>query len=431
MPDRATPADAVLDRLFRSEAARLTAQLARRLGAGRLDLCEEAVSQALLAAVRAWRIQGVPAEPAAWLYRVARNGAIDLLRRQGTVAGFAAAALEPEAIQPAETAGIDDDLLRLLFLCCHPSIPEPARVALTLKTVLGFDVREIAAAFLDQAATVEQRILRAKALITTEGLTLDLPSGPALDDRLESVLATIYLLFSEGYAAAAGDRLVREELCAEAIRLIRGLAGHARLATPAVQALAALMLLQAARLPARLDDAGEMVLLAMQDRRLWDRRLIGEGLFHLERAMAGEQVTAWHIEAGIAAVHAASPDAASTDWPAIRAYYDGLLALRPTGIVRLNRAVATAEVLGPAVALWEVADAAADPKLARYPYLPAVEAELLARLGRVAEAAAALDRAIALARTGPERRLLERRRLAMPPPDAVSDRPTAKGPTGA
>lgn len=401
------PSDRRLDELFRAEVGRLTARIARRLGPGRLDIAEDAVGHAMVAAVRFWRIRGLPDDPVAWLYRVAWNQAIDLLRRERR----ADAPLPADLAAPEEAGprAIEDDLLRLVFLCSHPALPEPARIALTLKAALGFGVAEIAAAFFDSEATVAQRLVRAKRLIRERGLDLDLPAGRALLPRLDGVLATIYLAFSEGYAAAQGDRLVRIEACGEAVRLARLLADHPLTGLPTTQALAALLLLQAARLPSRIDDAGEVVLLADQDRRQWDRGLVVAGLRHLERAASGGVLSTYHLEAGIAAEHAVAPSYAATDWHAIRGYYDALVQLRPTPVVRLNRAVAMAETDGPAAALQALAGLESEPQLAAYPYLPAAAAAFLARLGRRDEAAETFGRAVALARTLPERRLLQRR----------------------
>ncbi|WP_162915018.1 RNA polymerase sigma factor [Desertibaculum subflavum] len=391
----------------------MLARLARQLGPGRLDLAEDAVTRALVAAARLWRIRGLPNDPAAGLYRIAWNKAADLLREQpGEAEPLCGAGI---AAWPSARRGLDDDLLSLVFLCSHPALPEAARATLMLKAVLGFGVAEIGVSLRDTDMAVAERLSQGRRTIRERGLPLELPSGRALLPRLNGVLATIHLAFSEAYATARGERAVRAEICTELVRLARGLADHPLTETPTAHALAALMPLQAARLPA-IDDAGEIALLADLDRRQWDRHLIAIGLHHLERAASGGTLSAYHLEAGIAAEHAVAPSHAATDWPAIRGYYDALVRLRPTPLVRLNRAVAVAETDGPAAGLQALAGLQSEPRLAADPYLSAAAAEFLARLGQREAAAEAFGRAIMLARTLPERRLLQRRldALAMP-----------------
>jgi RNA polymerase sigma-70 factor (ECF subfamily) len=407
--------DVVAD-LFRREAGRLVSSLTRIFGPQRLDLAEEVVQEALVRALEVWPFRGVPDDPAAWIVEAARNRALDRLRRDAVLrrkvepAVAALAARRPAAPEPhGEPDPLEDDELRMMLLCCHPAIPPEGRVALTLKTVGGLGTREIARAFLAEEATIAQRLVRAKQRIRDHDLVFELPPGEAIGPRLESVLEVIYLLFNEGYGAAEGEDLVRHDLAAEAIRLGRLLARHPETARPAVHALLALMLLQAARLPSRTGPEGELALLADQDRSRWERRLIAEGFRHLDRAAAGEEMTAYHLEAGIAACHAVAPSFAETDWAEIARLYDSLLALVPSPVVALNRAVAIAQTRGPEEGLRAAQAIAGDASLARYVLLPATLAELHRQIGERDAAAERYREALARPCTGPERRFLERR----------------------
>ena len=397
--------------LFRHSAGRMVAVLARRLGADRLDLAEEVVQDALLRALQTWPYRGVPDNPQGWLFQVARHRALDRLRRDGVLSAKleALGAEWPRAADGARGRGVDDDELAMILMCCHPALPRSARVALTLKTVGGFGVEEIAAAFLARPATVAQRLVRAKRRIRAEGLRLEIPPAAALRARLEGVLDVLYLLFNEGYAAHGGDNLVRADLCSEAIRLARIVAAHPPTDRPPVHALLALMLLQASRLPARADEAGDLRLLAEQDRARWDHALTTEGLRHLERAADGETVTRYHVEAAIAACHAVAPDEASTDWPYVLRLYDDLLALAPSPVVALNRAIALAMVEGPAAGIRALEPLGRQRALARYHLLPAALGALWRRAGAPATAARYYRAALALPCSSPERRFLERR----------------------
>ncbi|HSC27884.1 MAG TPA: sigma-70 family RNA polymerase sigma factor, partial [Vicinamibacterales bacterium] len=296
----------------------MVAWLTRVFGAAHLDLVEEVVQDALVKALQQWPHAGVPDNPGGWLFRVARNGALDVLRRH---VAFRERAHEiaAELTRATDAAGpsawaVDDDELRMVFMCCHPSLPSDARVALSLKTAGGFSTEEIARAFLTSESTIAQRVVRAKRQLREARVGLDLPRGEDLSPRLGSVLEVIYLLFNEGYNAHAGDDLIRQDLCGEALRLGRLVAASPEVGAPAAHALVALMAFQAARLPARVDAAGELVLLEDQDRRLWDRQLLALGFAHLERSAEGPVMTAYHVQAAIAAVHARAPDAASTRW---------------------------------------------------------------------------------------------------------------------
>lgn len=398
------------DRLFRRSAGRLVAHLARVLGAEHLGLVEDAVQDALLEALQTWPFRGIPDNPEGWLFRVARNRALDELRRSARHPRTRLPATEEACTaMPAEAAVFAEDQLTMMFMCCHPALTPPMRVGLTLKLVAGFGVDEIAAAFLVRRTALQQRLVRAKRILREVEASFELPSDDELADRLGDVLAVLYLTFNEGYAASSGDAPVRAELCAEAIDLGETLANHPVTGRPEVHALLALMHFQSSRLPARVDATGAMLLLEDQDRSRWDRRAIAKGFHHLERAASGDVLTVYHLEAGIASFHAMAPDVAATDWPCILDLYDQLLRLDASPVVRLNRAVAVAMVRGPGAGIAELSGLAGDTHLRAYHLLPAVRARLLERAGRTAEAARDYARAARLARTGAERELMERR----------------------
>jgi RNA polymerase sigma-70 factor, ECF subfamily len=362
----------------------------------------------MLRALQGWPFQGIPPNPEAWLFRVAHNAAIDALRRRrlSAVKEEAAAAdwSVPAFDAPELEQQLRDDELRMVFMCCHPEIPRDAAVALSLKTVGGFSVREIARAFLADDAAIAQRLVRAKRLIRDRGLTLDLPSAADLAARLDAVLDVLYFIFNEGYAAHGGDALIRHDLCGEALRLGRLIATSA-LNEPRVDALVALITLQAARTPARVDALGNLVLLDNQDRGLWDQRLIAMGYHHFDRSMAGAAVSAYHVEAAIAATHVRGPD-----WPIVLELYDDLLRLNPSPVVALNRAVAVAKVQGAEAGLAALPESA---KLANYYLYLAVRGHLLAELGRRDEAVEAFRAALERPCSDPERRFLEQKVAAL------------------
>jgi RNA polymerase sigma factor (sigma-70 family) len=401
---------------FRRHAAELTAQLARMVGLARLDVAEDAVQQALVQAMRTWPFHGIPEDPRAWLAQVARNRLRDGARREAVRRRGAGqqAQVQVPAVEDAPggevrfAAELEDDALRLLFACCHPALSEEARLALTLKVACGFSVGEIAAALLAEETAVAQRLVRAKRQLREDGASLEVPGPAELPARLGSVLSVLYLLFNEGYEAAAGDGALKAELCAEALRLVELLAGHPRTGVPEVHALAALLHLLAARLPARVTLAGELVVLAAQDRERWDAEHLGRGFRHLQRSM-GERLTRYHLEAGIAAAHASVPSLAGTDWPHVVSLYDSLLVVAPSPVVALNRAIALGEAGGLDEALGALSRLEQEPVLARYPWLPAARAHVLERLGRRREAAVLFKRAALLARTPPQRVLLLQR----------------------
>ncbi|MCC6785028.1 MAG: sigma factor, ECF subfamily protein [Planctomycetes bacterium] len=400
----------LIEGLFRREAGRLVAGLVRRLGLAQLDLVEDAVHDALLDALRQWPIRGVPAEPAAWLCAVAQRRARDRLRRARVRERDRDDAALATAVAPADAR---DDQLMLLFACCDPRLPLGSRVALALKSLCGFSVREIARAFLASESAIEQRLVRCKRQIADDGIELAMVEDSALPARLGAVGDVLYALFAEGHAASGGAEPVREELVREAIRLGELLLEHETLRRPETHALLALFWLHASRIPARTDEAGELLALHEQDRTRWDRAAIARGFAHLERAAGGAALTRWHLEAGIAACHAAATDSTTTDWRRIAAYYDRLCAAWPSPIACLSRVIARAEVHGPESGLLELetlSDADRDAIGHRW---WAARAELLVRTGDEEGARAAFRRARALAPLEAEQRLFARRVRAL------------------
>jgi RNA polymerase sigma-70 factor, ECF subfamily len=402
-----TPSAQEIERVFRHEHGRAVAVLVRVFGD--IDVAEEAVQDAFEAAVRRWPSAGLPPSPAGWIITTARNRAIDRLRREASRQDrHAQAALLHAQDQPTAEGAVDDDRLRLIFTCCHPALGTEAQVALTLRLLGGLTTAEVARAFLVPEPTMAQRLVRAKAKIRDAGIPYRVPQAADLPDRLRGVLAVVYLIFNEGSTASSGDRLVREDLCAEAIRLGRLLA-ELMPDEPEVLGLLALMLLVDSRREARTTSGGDLVLLADQDRGRWDRDRIAEGQAIVRRCLRRGRPGPYQLQAAINAVHADAATAAATDWGQILVLYDQLLALAPSPVVALNRAVAVAEVKGPAPALALVDGLELDG----YHLFHAIRADLLRRLGRDAEAAAAYDAAIARAGNAAERAFLERRRRSL------------------
>jgi RNA polymerase sigma-70 factor, ECF subfamily len=414
---RPEPADAVataIARAFRDERAIVLATLIRQVGD--FQLAEDAVQDAYEAAMTVWRRDGVPANPGAWITTAARRRAIDRLRRNRSVADRAARLAEltrldaqhEEEPSMEDESTIVDDQLRLIFTCCHPALEMSARVALTLRTLGGLTTGEIARAFLVAEPTMGKRIVRAKRKIADAGIPYRVPADEELPDRLRGVLRVVYLIFNEGYAATEGDRLVREELCDEAIR-IADLLCRLMPDDAEVWGLSALLLLHDARRAARVDSTGRYVALDDQDRSLWDRRRVGEGLARLERAVRRRRPGEYQLQAAITALHIQAPDAEATDWGQIAELYGALAALNPSPVVELNRAVAVGLASGPAAGLELLEPLLADAALERYQPLHAAHAELLSRAGDAEGAARAYERSIALSPNAVERAELERR----------------------
>jgi RNA polymerase sigma-70 factor (ECF subfamily) len=406
--------EAAVARVARQEWGRVTAALVRDVGD--LELAEDAVQDALVAALAAWAHAGVPARPAAWVTTAARRKAIDRLRRDATLATKTAAlagllgraSAAPEADE--DDSVIADDQLRLIFACCHPSLSTETQVALTLRTLCGLTTTEISRAFLVPEATLAQRLARAKRKMRVAGIPFRVPPDHLLGERLAAVLAVVYLVYNEGYSASGGDQLVREELCAEAVRLARLLATLMP-DEPEVLGLLALLLLTDARRPARVGPSGQLVLLEEQDRRRWDRGALAEGRVVAERAarLAGAADGPYQLQAVIAAEHARATDPSHTDWTCIAALYDRLAAVTGSAVVELNRAVAVAMADGPAAGLALVEELAATGALRRYLWLHTTRADLLRRLGRCDEAASAYAGALALAGNDSQRQFIRRR----------------------
>ena len=405
----------LVDHLFRHEAGKITSSLVGLLGLHNVDLAEDIVQETLCVALERWRFGQVPERPAAWLMQVAKNRAIDHIRRSRNLRKFV-----PELTQQLESewsiaytvenhlAGeVQDDLLRMVFACCDPQIGDRAQIMLVLKLLCGFSTAEIAHAFLSTPAAIEKQISRGKASLRTAEW-VDIGGAEVLKARLAAARSALYLLFSEGYHSAHPQHVVREELCFEAMRLTKLLTDHPNLAAPTTAALFALMCFNAARLPGRRDDAGELVLLEHQDRTAWDQDLIAQGAGWLDRATVGDGLSRFHLEAIISATHCLAPSVNATDWGKIRALYDTMRARFPSPIVHLNRAIAIAQVEGPQEGLQALGEAD-DKALRRYPFYHAARAELLYRAGLTDEARDALDRAIQVARTDAEARLLRRK----------------------
>jgi RNA polymerase sigma factor (sigma-70 family) len=396
------------ERLFRREAGRIVAALTRVFGVHNLALAEDVAQDALCRALEVWKFRGVPENPSAWLMTTAKNRALDVLRRiapelgrllesEWTVAPALDELLEPHAIR--------DDELRMMFSCCHPRLPEPVQVALVLNVLCAFGVGEIASAFLCTEAAIEKRISRGKKALARSKTLFDLASVTDFSGRLGAVQRALYLLFNEGYQGAS-EIAVRVELCEEAMRLARLLLEHPPAATPATYALAALLCLHAARLPARVDGSGDLIPLLDQDRALWDRRLVTEGRRLLELSATGVELTGYHVEAAIASVHADARNVAETRWAEIVALYDTLHSIQPSPVVALNRAVAIAELEGPARGLEMIRAIEGSDRLAGYPFYFAALGEFELRSGNHEAASRHFGAALAVARSGMERRFL-------------------------
>jgi RNA polymerase sigma-70 factor (ECF subfamily) len=398
-----------VEALYRADSRQILATLIRLLGD--FELAEETLHDAFAAAMEQWPRDGVPTNPRAWLVSVGRFKAIDRVRREARFDNSVESLDDlptPDAVDPAILIDepLEDDRLRLIFTCCHPALGHDARIALTLREVCGLTTEEIARAFLTTPSTLAQRIVRAKAKIRDARIPYEVPSQSELPERLDTVLHVVYLVFNEGYSATAGDSLTRGDLSGEAIRLGRLLLQL--LPEPEVMGLLALMVLQESRRAARTSPSSDLILLEDQDRSLWNRELIAEGIALLERALSSERAGAYAVQAAIAAVHAEAPTAAETDWTQIVSLYDVLLRLNPSPVVELNRAVAVAMRDGPQTGLELIEDILTRGSLGDYHVAHSARADLLRRLGRREEAGIAYERAYRLTKQEPERRFLER-----------------------
>ncbi len=408
------PLSETIETLYRTESGRVLATLVRLLGD--LDLAEEAMHEAFAAAMESWPQTGVPENPRPWLISTARFKAIDGMRRRARFDGVQHdLALYMEA-QSGDATQVDeeieDDRLRLIFTCCHPALPPEAQVALTLREVCGLTTEEIARAFLVMPATLAQRVVRAKAKIREMAIPYEVPTPQELPERLHAVLQVVYLVFNEGYSAAAGAEVTRAALTGEAIRLGRlltELQPEPEMLEPEVMGLLALMLLQESRRAARTSPTGELILLENQDRSLWNREQITEGVALVEKALSSRRFGAYTLQAAIAAVHADAESAAATDWRQIVAIYDQLARMQPSPVVHLNRAVAIAMRDGPEAGLAHIDAVLEHGELANYYLAHSARAEMCRRLGRTAEARASYERALALTQQEPERHFLEER----------------------
>src|SRR6266568_203118 len=419
-PDEAVQPDVIqlVDHLFRREAGKMIATLTRILGFENLQLAEDVVQDALLKAMENWAFNGVPRNPSAWLMQVARNQALDAVRRQQNFRSkeedITAFFEIRSGTQPgAESVHFDDEIrddeLRMMFACCHPGLPRESQVALTLKTLCGFGEEEIAAAFLTSVATMAKRLVRARQRIREAGIALEIPVRGELAPRLDAVLQALYLLFNEGYKASHGDELIRKDLCDEAIRLTTLLVEHPTGDCPKTHALLSLMLLSGARLSARVDAEGNLLLLAEQDRSRWDRAMIQRGLAHLNRSAAGEEISEFHLQAGIAYCHCTAASYETTDWQRILTLYDILVETKSSPVVGLNRAVAISRVRGPEAGLRAVELISDRATLEPYYLLHAVVAQFHFDLGNYGEAAKHFQRAQTLAGVRSEQEFLANR----------------------
>ncbi|WP_433926271.1 RNA polymerase sigma factor [Sorangium cellulosum] len=403
--------------IFRREAGRMLATLTRVFGVHNLALAEDVVQDALCRALEVWKFQGAPENPAAWLMATAKHRALDALRRERTARTFAPELtrlfederpLAPAVDELFGAAAIRDDQLRMMFSCCHPRLPEEAQVALVLHVLCGFSASEVAAAFLCTEAAIEKRISRAKKVLAGSARLFEL-TDDEFSARLSAVQRALYLLFNEGYHGACAREAVREELCREAMHLAALLVQHPLSSTPATHALAALMCLHAARLPARVDASGHLSSLLHQDRSRWDRALVAEGQRLLDLSATGPELTEYHVEAAIASVHASAERAEDTSWGTIVSLYDTLMAIRPSPVVALNRAIAVAQHEGPERGLQEIGAIEGRARLSAYPFYFAALGELELRRGEREVAAQHFRSAFSLARNAMERRFFEQR----------------------
>lgn len=401
----------LVEQLFREQSGRIVAVLTRLFGFQNLALAEDVLQETLIKALQQWPESGVPANPAGWMMRVARNAALDVLRRETVFREkerFIAAEIEARLGQSEDplTRDFQDEQLTLMFTCCHPAFTRQAQTALILKTLCGFSTAEIARAYLTQETAIAQRIVRCRKRIREQNIEFELPSGSELSERIETVLEVIYLMFNEGYSASEGDLLIRNDLCEEAVRLCMLLVRSAAGNVPEAHALLALMLFQASRLNTRLDGAGNLLQLPEQDRSQWDKDLIDRGMRHLELSEHGTKLSEYHLQAAIASAHAVAHSHEQTDWRFILHQYNILIELNPSPVLKLNRAVAIAEVHGPDAALVELDRLSVFSTLQSYYLYHAARGEMFARLKRGDEARESYRMALELAGTSPEQKFL-------------------------
>jgi len=405
----------LVDHLFRHQAGKMVSSLTRLFGVENLELVEDIVQETLLKALQQWPYRGIPENPGGWLWQVAKNRALDMLRREARsqkIMTGRLSLLEPEQVSSLEDPfdhPLGDDQLSMMFIGCHPSLSRDVQVTLLLKTVGGFNVAEIARAFLQSEATIAQRLVRAKSKLRAEDVRFELPPTSELVHRLDAALEILYLIFNEGYESHLGGSLVRKDLCYEAIYLCSSIAEHPIGRTPKVHALLALMLLQASRLNARTDANGDILLLAEQDRTSWDQGLIEEGIYYLGLSAEGDKLSEYHLQAGIAVKHALAADYDSTDWAGILDDYEALLEVAPTPVVMLNHAVAVAMLHGAEAGLRELSSLRDDPSLQKYHLLPATFGELYERNGEFESARRSYREALKLTGNEVELRFLERK----------------------
>lgn len=402
--------NSLIGHLFRHHSGKMAAVLSRTFGVRHIDLIEDGIQDAMIAAMKRWPFTGVPENPTAWLTQVAKNRTIDRLRRESTSQELGDTFdVAIDASQDAQFEGeVVDDQLRMIFACCHPSIPPDSQVALTLKIVGGFSVPEISRSFLASQESVAKLLTRAKSKLRDGDVSLEIPVGDELTTRLAPVLKVLYLMFNEGYAPTAGDEVVRRDLCFEAIRLVGLLTSQKVTRVPKADALAALFNFHAARFPARVGSDGEMLVLGDQDRGSWDREMIGRGFQHLLESASGDELSDYHLEAEIASLHATSQDLVSTDWPRIVECYDILQSRNYSPVVELNRIIALSRLDGTSQAFAALEKLEESGRLESYFLFYATKARFLTDLGRPSEAAISFEKALSLAHNEAARNLLKK-----------------------
>jgi RNA polymerase sigma factor (sigma-70 family) len=399
----------LVDNFFRLEAGRMVSTLTRIFGLDNIDVAEDVVQDAMLKALQHWTFGNIPANPSGWIMQVAKNRALDILRRQTLIDRMqpeVEAATDAYSVELFAPEEVKDDQLRMIFACCHPILGRESQIALTLKTLCGFGVKEIARSFLSKEEAIAKRLTRARQTLKDARVPFEIPAGKELSQRLDSVLQVLYLLFNEGYNASQGPELIRWDFSSEALRLSEILLAHPACNTPKSNALHALMLLQASRFPARLSDQGNILLLQDQDRSRWNRSMIEWGLYYLDNSSEGNEISDFHLEAGIAACHCLAESYEATDWTRILSLYDMLVEKNPSPIVALNRAVAVAKVRGARAGLDSVKEIENRKSIDAYYLLHAIHAEFQNELGNFQEAAAHLRKALDLTTVESERAFL-------------------------